>query len=136
MRVYLFVLLISALATYLITPIVQALARRVGAMTPVRERDVHTVPTPRLGGLAMYGGFALAIALGSRMPFLSGVFAESGAAWGIVVAAGLVCLLGIADDIWELDVLTKFVGQVLAAGYLAWKGVQLTTLPEIGRAHV
>jgi len=116
MRVYLFVLVISALITYLVTPMVQVIARGVGAMAPVRDRDIHTVPTPRLGGLAMYAGFALAIVLASQMPFLEGVFFDSGAAWGIVVAAGLVCLLGIADDIWELDALTKFVGQVLAAG--------------------
>ena len=132
MRVYLFVLVVSALVTYLVTPAVRVLAQRVGAMTPVRERDVHTTPTPRLGGLAMYGGFALAIILASQTPFLQPVFADSSAVWGIVVAAGLVCLLGIADDIWELDALTKFVGQVLAAGYLAWKGVQLTTLPVGG----
>src|SRR5690625_5784890 len=86
MRVYLFVLLISALVTYLVTPMVRVLARRVGAMTPVRDRDVHTIPTPRLGGLAMYGGFALSIILASQMPFLEGVFTDSEAAWGSSLA--------------------------------------------------
>lgn len=132
MRVYLFIVILAAVVTYLVTPSVRLLAQRVGAITPVRERDVHTIPTPRMGGLAMFGGFAIAIIFAANMPFLEGVFTQSGAAWGILIAAGMVCLLGVADDIWELDALTKFVGQVLAAGFLAWKGVQLTTLPVGG----
>ncbi len=45
----------------------------------------------------------------------------------------LVTLLGVADDIWELDWLTKLIGQVLAAGLMAWWGqVQLFALPIAG----
>ena len=41
---------------------------------------------------------------------------------------GLICLLGVADDKWELDALTKLAGQVLAAGVMVLLGVQLQML--------
>jgi UDP-GlcNAc:undecaprenyl-phosphate GlcNAc-1-phosphate transferase len=44
----------------------------------------------------------------------------------------MVCLLGVADDVWGLDPLTKLAGQMLAAGVLAWQGVQLVSLPVAG----
>jgi len=132
MRVYLLVMLIAAAVTYLTTPMARWLAIRTGAVTAVRQRDVHTVPTPRLGGVAMLLGFAVALLFASRMPFLSGVFAGSHAAWAILAGGALVCLLGVADDIWDLDWVTKLVGQVLAAGIMAWQGVQLVTIPIAG----
>ncbi|WP_372593049.1 MraY family glycosyltransferase [Actinotalea sp.] len=129
MRVYLLLALVAAAGTYLATPLARRFAVRVGAITALRARDVHVVPIPRLGGLAMLAGMALAFVLASRMPFLAGVF-ESGAMWGILGAAAAVSLLGAADDVWELDWVTKLIGQVLAAGLLAWWGrVQLYALP-------
>src|SRR5699024_10333903 len=68
----------------------------------------------------------------SRIPFLAGVFTASNEAWAILTGATLVCFLGIADDIWDLDWMTKLVGQVLAAGLMAWQGVQLITVPIAG----
>jgi UDP-GlcNAc:undecaprenyl-phosphate GlcNAc-1-phosphate transferase len=123
---------IAAAVTFLMTPLAGELARATGALTAVRARDVHTVPTPRLGGVAMWAGLAVAIVFASQMPFLSGVFAESREAVGILAGATLVCLLGVADDIWDLDWMTKLAGQVLAAGVMAWQGIQLITFPLFG----
>lgn len=131
MRVYLLVMLVAAAVTYLATPLVRLLARRWGAVTAVRARDVHTVPTPRLGGVAMLAGFAMSLLVASRIPFLSEVFTGP-EPWAILAGATLVALLGVADDIWDLDWLTKLVGQVLAAGVIAWQGVQLITFPVAG----
>ncbi|MGV8966795.1 MAG: MraY family glycosyltransferase [Cellulomonas sp.] len=122
MKAYLLVLLVAAAVTYVTTPIARWIALRSGAITAVRARDVHVVPTPRLGGIAMLAGIAVALVVASRIPFLGGVFEDSNGAWGILGAATLVCLLGVADDIWDLDWVTKLVGQVLAAGFLAWSG--------------
>jgi UDP-GlcNAc:undecaprenyl-phosphate GlcNAc-1-phosphate transferase len=80
----------------------------------------------------MWAGLAVAIVFASQMPFLSGVFAESREAVGILAGATLVCLLGVADDIWDLDWMTKLAGQVLAAGVMAWQGIQLITFPLFG----
>lgn len=77
-------------------------------------------------------GIATAFVLASQMPFLEGVFDSSNEAWAILGAGAMVCLLGVADDIWDLDWMTKLVGQVLAAGFMAVQGVQLITIPVGG----
>ncbi|CAM3786242.1 glycosyltransferase family 4 protein [Isoptericola cucumis] len=128
MRAYLLLMLVAAAVTYLATPGARWVARRTNAISAVRARDVHVLPTPRLGGLAMLLGIVVAVVLASQMPFLSGVFADP-QAWGIVGGAAIVCLLGWADDVWDLDWMTKLAGQVLAAGFMAWQQVQLTWLP-------
>ncbi|MBX9243945.1 undecaprenyl/decaprenyl-phosphate alpha-N-acetylglucosaminyl 1-phosphate transferase [Actinotalea ferrariae] len=133
MRVYLLVMLVAAAVTFLTTPLARWLALRSGAITAVRDRDVHATPTPRMGGVAMLLGMAVAMVLASRMPFLEGVFTGSNQAWAILAGAAMVCVLGAADDIWDLDWITKLVGQVLAAGFMAWQGgVQLFSLPIAG----
>ena len=55
-REYLLTLVVAAAVTYLMTPVARRLALRWGAMTEVRDRDVHAIPTPRLGGVAMLAG--------------------------------------------------------------------------------
>ena len=50
MREYLVTILLAALITYLITPIVRDLAIKAGAVTAIRDRDIHLQPTPRWGG--------------------------------------------------------------------------------------
>ena len=130
MRVYLLVMLVAAAVTYLTTPLARWLALRSGAITAVRDRDVHEVPIPRMGGVAMLLGMAVALVLASQMPFLKGEFTGESPTWAILGGAALVCLLGAADDIWELDWVTKLIGQVLAAGLMAGVGhVQLLALP-------
>ena len=52
----------------------------------------------------------------------------------VLIGAGLVCLLGVADDIWGLDAVTKLAGQVLAAGVMVLQGVQVLWLPIGGEA--
>ena len=132
MRVYLLIMAIAAVATYLLVPVVKRLALLLGAITQVRERDVHTLPIPRLGGVAMYLGFSAAILIASRIPYLSGVFPRGSAIWGVLLGAGFMCLVGAIDDVWELVWYAKLAGEVLAAGTMAWQGVQLVTVPFMG----
>jgi len=133
-RVYLLLMLVAAAVTFLTTPFARWVALKTSAISAVRARDVHQVPTPRLGGLAMLIGIVVAVLLASQMPFLSGVFdkTEVSQVWGIVGGAAIVCALGWADDKWDLDWVTKLAGQVLAAGFMALQGVQLITLPIAG----
>lgn len=68
MREYIFLILIAAVVTYVATPAMRALAIRLHAYTSIRDRDVHAVVTPRLGGVAMYLGFAAALLVASVLP--------------------------------------------------------------------
>lgn len=125
MREYLVVFLVAGAVTYLLTVIAREIALRTGAVAKVRDRDVHAEPIPYLGGLAMLGGLFAAYLVARELPFLSTsqswVFED---ALSVLVAGALVCAVGVIDDIFDLDALTKFGGQVLAVGVLVYSGIQ------------
>lgn len=131
MREYFLVCVVAAALTFAVTPFVRWLAIRVGAVTAVRARDVHEVPIPRLGGVAMLLGFLGAVVLARQLPHLSQIF-ESPEMGGVVIGAVLVTLVGALDDVTELDWLTKLAGQTIAAGAMAVFGVQLLSVPLFG----
>ena len=120
MREYLTVFLVAAAVTYLLGVFAREVALRTGAVARVRDRDVHAVPIPYFGGVAMLGGLVAAYLVASRLPFLSRadhdqVFRDGAV---VLVAGGLICLLGMLDDLFELDALTKLGGQIVVAGIL------------------
>ena len=124
MREYVVVLLTAGLVTYLATPVVRLAAVRLRMMAAPRERDVHVIPTPRGGGVAMYLGVAAAVLVATRLPALQRTFDDSQTA-AVLVAGGLICALGVLDDKFGLDALTKLTGQIAAAGVMVLLGVQL-----------
>jgi UDP-GlcNAc:undecaprenyl-phosphate/decaprenyl-phosphate GlcNAc-1-phosphate transferase len=128
-REYMLTLVVAATVTYLLTPVARRIALRWGAMTAVRDRDVHAIPTPRLGGIAMLAGFGAGILVATQMPFLGPRLGDGRQTLALLSGAVLICLLGVADDKWELDALTKLAGQVLAAGVMVIGGVQMLYLP-------
>jgi UDP-GlcNAc:undecaprenyl-phosphate GlcNAc-1-phosphate transferase len=133
LREYLLVFLVAASVTYLLTVIAREIALRTGAVAQVRDRDIHAVPIPYFGGIAMLGGMAAAYVVARQLPFLSlstpNVFRDAGI---VLVAGALICMVGVLDDLLELDALTKLGGQVLAAGFLIAFGVQYRFFPAPG----
>ncbi|MBA9007716.1 MraY family glycosyltransferase [Thermomonospora cellulosilytica] len=129
MREYLLIILVAMVITYLTVPLVRAFSVRFGAMTAVRDRDVHAIPTPRMGGLAMYFGMLGAMVAASGLPVMRRVFDDGDVDRGLLLAATLIVLLGMADDRFEIDPLTKFAGQVAAGGLFIMNGIQLFTIP-------
>ena len=129
MREYMLCLFAAAAVTYFLTPPVRALAFRWGIIAPVRDRDVHETPTPRLGGLAMAGGLLAGFLLASKLPMMSAVFDGSTTIVALLSGAAIIVILGVIDDKWGLDAPTKLAGQVLAAGVMAFQGVAIIWLP-------
>ncbi len=125
MREYLTVFLVAAVVTYLLGVIAREVALRTGAVAKVRDRDVHAVPIPYFGGVAMLGGLGAAYVVARQLPFLSlsdeAIFRDAGI---VLIAGALICAVGVLDDLLELDAITKLGGQVLAAGFLVFFGVQ------------
>ncbi|CAM3153491.1 MULTISPECIES: MraY family glycosyltransferase [Actinomycetes] len=115
--------LAAAVITYLATGVVRVIATRTGAVAVPRTRDVHAIPTPRLGGVGMYIGVLAGMALAGELPALTRGFAYTDDMNAVVVAGGVIVLVGIIDDRWGIDALTKFVGQLTAAGVLVIMGV-------------
>ncbi|MGP4054482.1 glycosyltransferase family 4 protein [Mycobacterium sp. 4D054] len=120
--------LTAAIITYLATGLVRVLATRWGAVAYPRERDVHLQPVPRMGGLAMYVGVVAAVLLASQLPALTRGFVYSSGMPAVVVAGGLIMVVGLIDDRWGLDALTKFAGQITAASVMVTMGVAWSVL--------
>jgi UDP-GlcNAc:undecaprenyl-phosphate GlcNAc-1-phosphate transferase len=129
MREYVLTLLAAAAVTYLLTPLVRRFAIAIGAMHAARDRDVHVIPTPLLGGVAMYAGLAAGLVVASQLPFLNSVFAETNMAKGLLLAGGLVVVMGFVDDRWGMGVISKLAGQAAAGVILVWSGAEVTWLP-------
>ena len=132
MTEYVITLLAAAAVTYILTPLVRRFAIAVGAMHAARERDVHELPTPLLGGFAIYGGLVVALLLASRLSGLNSVFTETNLAKGLLLAGGLVVIMGFVDDRWGMGALSKLAGQVAAGVILVWSGAEIPWLPEPG----
>ena len=132
MTEYVITLLAAAAVTYILTPMVRRFAIAVGAIHAARERDVHKMPTPLLGGFAIYGGLAAALLLASRLSRLSSVFTDTNMAKGLLLAGGLVVIMGFVDDRWGMGALSKLAGQVAAGVILVWSGAEITWLPAPG----
>ena len=129
MRIYLLIAAIAGGVTWLVTPLIRHVAIEIGAVGEVRARDVHTIPTPRMGGLGMLIGFAVATVFASRLPFLSGLFNGNYQMWVILAGGIMISLLGMADDLWDLDWMLKLAGQLLISVFVAWGGLQIISLP-------
>ncbi len=100
-------LIAALLVSFVSTPVVKALAQKMGAVdVPKDSRRMHDHPIPRMGGLAIFFGFTL-----STLVFLP--LTEQ--LRGMLLGACLIVVLGILDDIYTLSAKLKFVVQIIAA---------------------
>ena len=97
------------------TPLVRRLAKKIGAVdVPKDGRRMHKVPIPRIGGLAIFGGFLV-----STLIFVP----LDGENKAILIGALLIVALGVVDDIVALKASVKLAGQLAAALIPAFSGV-------------
>ena len=106
------------------TPLARRLSVRAGAVDEPGPRRVHTRPTPRLGGLAILAGVLVALGVGALLPEFAPVWATS-EPLAVVLAALIVVVLGVVDDIRGLRAPVKLAGQLVAAGVLTLFGILL-----------
>ncbi len=141
MREYLFILIIAAVVTYLLTPLVRQGAIAIHAQHAPRARDVHKEPTPLLGGVAMYGGLVAALLVADRLSYLAQAFPPTphghpGLIEGLLLAAGLLVVVGIVDDRWGLGAISKLAAQIAAGGIVVWSGAYVPWIPGPGSGTV
>ncbi len=136
MSFYLVVFIVSFGLSYLLTPLVGRLAVRLGAVDHPDHRKVHTRPVPRLGGLAIYFATTFAVLIGIFRWLTDGksFLLKSDEILGLAISAGVVLLVGIADDFRSLRPRDKFFGQMMAAAILIYFGftIDFIRLPSIG----
>lgn len=132
MREYLLTLCVTAAVTYLLTGPVRKFAIAAGAMPAIRARDVHREPTPRLGGIAMFGGLCAGLLVADHLDSLNGVFERSNEPRALLSGAALIWIIGVLDDKFEIDALIKLGGQMIAAGVMVVQGLTILWLPIPG----
>jgi UDP-GlcNAc:undecaprenyl-phosphate/decaprenyl-phosphate GlcNAc-1-phosphate transferase len=132
MKDYLYILIIAAVVTYLLTPLVRLGAIAVKAQHEPRDRDVHVKPTPLLGGIAMYGGLVAGLLVADRLTYLQQAFPSSRTITGLLLAGGLLVLIGAMDDRFGLGVIARLAGQIAAGGIIVWSGAALPWIPWPG----
>lgn len=130
MKQYLFIGILTAAITISLAWAVWQLSRRYKLYPGIRERDVHKTPTPRLGGIAMYLGIVAAFLVSSHHPFFAIIWSDPAPILSILAATTLIVIVGVIDDLWDLDWMIKLGAQFLAAGIIAWFGeLQIYSLP-------
>lgn len=109
---------IAFLVALVFTPLVRRLAERAGIVAHPGGRRIHSVPTPLMGGLAMYAAFMVAVPF---VIWLSPEMVLKKQAVGILLASTLVAVGGILDDKYELpgwaQALVILVGGLILALY-------------------
>src|SRR5215208_4654491 len=106
--------------TYCLTPVVRAVALRIGAVDRPGGRNMHAIATPPLGGPALLFAFVGGLALPSLL--FPRLFLSSEAA-GIAIGAALMVGIGIVDDLKGLSAPVKLAGQIVAATTMTFGGV-------------
>jgi len=111
-------LIAAGLVTAIVTPFAIFIAPKVGAMdVPRDKRRVHNKPMPRFGGIAIYAGLMVGLAL-----FVLGKNAHIPA---VMVGCTLIHILGAIDDIKGMKPIIKFGGQVVCATVVFAMGLRI-----------
>lgn len=134
--VYLLVFFFGFAITYLFTPLAGKLSFFLKAVDLPDERRIHTNPTPRLGGLAIYLSFFFSLLIGVFYLISQGKghLVKGRELWVIFLGATVALLIGLSDDTKTLKPQEKFLGQLVAASILVFFGlsIDIINLPFVG----
>ena len=133
---YLLMMLTAAVVSYAATWGARLAGNKLELYSPIRSRDMHSTPMSRLGGLGIFAGVLVALVTASNSFFVKDIFRNNTAPWGILAGAGVIVLVGIADDLLDLRWWIKLIGQSAAALVVATFGVRMTIIPFIPEPFV
>jgi UDP-GlcNAc:undecaprenyl-phosphate/decaprenyl-phosphate GlcNAc-1-phosphate transferase len=125
----LFAFVVAGGLAWLLVPVAERIAWRIGAIDYPNARSLHTSPTPKLGGLAIFVGTSAAAII-----FLP--WAEQTQA--LLIGAVVIVVVGVLDDVFDLHPLLKLAGQTVAAAIPVLNGVNASsfTLPFVGGVNL
>ena len=119
MQTYIVAFTTALAVAYFATPRVKDFAIKVGALDAPDDRKVHTKPIPRMGGLAIYAAFVLAV--------LASMYV-SREVMGLLVGGTVILIVGIIDDLKPLPARVKLLGQIIAAAVLVMFDIKIEWL--------
>lgn len=118
---YILAFVIALIVAYFLTPQIISLAVKTGAMDAPDERKVHTAPIPRLGGIAIYAAFMIAVFFTVDM---------TNEMIGLLLGGTVIVLVGILDDLKNLPAKVKLFGQIIAAAVLVSFDVRIDFISD------
>ena len=114
---YIIAIGVPAVISFIITPVIIAVAPKIGAMdVPKDSRRVHDHPIPRLGGLGIFIAFLVGVLLFVDIDYQI---------QGILIGTVIIVIIGVIDDIVSLPAMLKFVVQICAAVVVVLHGVKI-----------
>lgn len=119
MQTYLVAFTVALAVAYFTTPWVKNLAIKAGALDAPDDRKVHVKPIPRLGGLAIYLGFVLAVLASMHV---------NREIMGLLLGGTVILMVGIIDDMFQLSAKVKLLGQIAAAFVLIMFNIRIEWL--------
>ena len=125
---YVAVAVVGAVVTLIANRPARVISMRAGYTALPDERKVHQRVTPYGGGGAMLVGFCLALLFAFLIPSLRSVLTSSHEMLGVLLAAGVIFVVGVVDDFREMSAPAKVAGQFLAASILYFSGVTMYQL--------
>jgi UDP-GlcNAc:undecaprenyl-phosphate/decaprenyl-phosphate GlcNAc-1-phosphate transferase len=117
--------LAALLISGLVTPLIRRWAVDAGQYDIPNDRKIHKFPIPRMGGVAIWGGFMLTVGLFSF--FYPGQL-DDNSLDGILLGGSIIFFVGLLDDLYNLSPYLKLFGQFLAAATAFQLGVQIIAL--------
>jgi len=125
---YAVVLLVGALVTLVANGPARRISMRIGYTAQPDVRKVHKTVTPYGGGAAMLVGFCIALLAAFLIPSLRTIITSSHEMLGVLLATGVIFVVGVIDDFREMSAPGKVTGQFLAASILYFSGCTMYQL--------
>ncbi|HEV2427819.1 MAG TPA: MraY family glycosyltransferase [Acidimicrobiales bacterium] len=119
---------VGAVVTTIADAPARALSLRVGYTAQPDDRKVHSAVTPYGGGAAMLVGLCVALIAAVFVPSLRAVITSTHEMVGVLVATGVIFVVGVIDDFREMSAPAKVAGQFLAASVLYFSGATMYQL--------
>lgn len=117
---------IALLISFLLTPLVQSRALKLGVLDKPSKRKIHSIPIPRLGGVSIYVSLFL-----TSLVFLAAYWNYNACIIGTFTLLGIfsggtvIFFLGLLDDIEPLPAILKLFIQILAATVTWFLGIKI-----------
>jgi UDP-GlcNAc:undecaprenyl-phosphate/decaprenyl-phosphate GlcNAc-1-phosphate transferase len=125
---YIAVAVVGAVVTLIANRPARTISLKIGYTAQPGERKVHQNVTPYGGGGAMLVGFCIALLFAFLIPVLRGVIISSHEMLGVLLATGVIFVVGVLDDFREMSAPAKVAGEFLAASILYFSGVTMYQL--------
>jgi len=124
---YFLIFTTALVTTLLLVPPVKHLAHFAGVLDEPNERKVHSTKVPRIGGLAIFFGVLVTVAI---------YFTEFQQYKGIFIGMIIIVIVGLIDDTLGLEPRLKLLGQIVAAvAAMSLSGVNITSLGGVVGSH-